>query len=431
MKTLYIECNMGAAGDMLTGALLELLPDPDAFVAHINSWGVPGVQVRRAPATKCGIVGTHVSVMINGEEELCEDVAAGHTHPDGEEPSGHGHSHFHAGHSHQHSHAAHTHAHGDGAAPHSHTGMGEIESIIKALPVSEKVKADALAVYTLVAEAEAACHGTTADCVHFHEVGMMDAVADIVAVCALMEAIGPQRVVASPIHVGSGQVRCSHGILPVPTPATARILLGIPSYGGEIKGELCTPTGAALLRHFAGEFGPMPLMTVDAIGYGMGTKDFPLANCVRVFLGQAQNEAPGVVEVCCNLDDMTGEDIAFAAETLLAAGALDVYTIALQMKKGRPGHMLCCLCRPDQKETMTGLLLRHTTTLGVRSHPWQRHVLGREETTAQTPWGPVGVKHASGCGAGKAKPEYEDVAHIAKEQGLSLAEVREGIEKQK
>ena len=228
---------------------------------------------------------------------------------------------------------------------------------------------------------------------------------------------------ASPVHVGCGQVRCAHGILPVPAPATAFILQGVPTYGGAVQGELCTPTGAALLKHFAQSFGPSPVMRVEKIGYGMGKKDFEAANCVRAMLGQTQEGRETIVELCCNLDDMTPEALGFAQERLWEAGALDVYTTAVGMKKNRPGVLLTCMCREEDREELLSLLFAHTTTLGVRENLCNRYTLSRSQRTEETPYGPVRVKSASGWGIGREKPEYEDLAKIAREQGMTLSQV--------
>ena len=415
MKTLYIECSMGAAGDMLMGALLELHPSPDAFVHKMNHLGIPDVILSKESAVKCGIAGTCVKVRINGDEEESVDIEAGHMHP---------HTHTHDAHHHHHEKEAHGHGGSNEHAHHRHSGMEEIKKIVASLPVSHKVKSDALAVYALIAEAESKAHAKPAEAVHFHEVGMMDAVADIVGVCLLMEELAPQRVISSPVHVGSGQVKCAHGILPVPAPATAHILRGVPTYGGQINGELCTPTGAALLKHFTDTFGDRPLMAAEAIGYGMGKKDFPAANCVRVFIGESQQQDAGITEIVCNLDDMTGEELGFALETLLEAGALDVYMSPIQMKKSRPGHMLVCLCNPEDEEKMACLILKHTATFGVRSSSWRRHTLERSIKTVDTEYGPVRVKTGSGFGVTKSKAEYEDLAKIAREQKLSIFEAK-------
>ncbi|MGE5654290.1 MAG: nickel pincer cofactor biosynthesis protein LarC [Bacillota bacterium] len=432
MRTLYIECNMGAAGDMLLAALLELLPDPDRFVEELNGLGIPGVHVAKTVSVKCGITGTHVSVLVKGEEEESIDVPTqGHDH---HHTHGHEHHHHHEhGHSHEHAHDHHNHHDHQHSQGHHHSGLTDIEQIISRLPVADKVRADAMAVYGLIADAESRAHGKPVTQVHFHEVGAMDAVADIVGVALLMERLAPDQVIVSPIHVGSGQVKCAHGILPVPAPATAHILQGVPTYAGNVRGELCTPTGAALLKHFATSFGSMPVMAVQKIGYGMGKKEFEVANCVRVFLGEDVNTAgPNgeVAELSCNLDDMTGEAIGFASEILFENGALDVFTVPIMMKKSRPAQMLVCLCKTNDADKMAKLILQHTTTLGVRKTICQRYMLERGFKTVDTPYGPIQVKSASGYGVAKAKPEYEDAAKAAKAAGVPLADVYKSVAKE-
>ncbi len=396
MRTLYIDCAMGAAGDMLTAALLELMEDQEAAIRELNEMGLPGVTVTREPSVKCGITGTHISVSVNGVEE------DEHLHD-------HHHDHHH---DHDHHH-------------HEHSGMHEIEHRVSHLHLPERVKEDVLAVYGLIAGAESAAHGVPVSEIHFHEVGTMDALADISAVCLLMHKLCPDRVVVSPVHVGSGQVRCAHGILPVPAPATAHILRGVPIYGGEIRGELCTPTGAALLKHFASEFGAMPPMSVSAIGYGMGKKDFPAANCVRAMLGESGEKRESVWELSCNLDDMTGEELGFAMEMLFEGGALDVFTTPVGTKKNRPAVLLTVLCRGEERQRMAQLLFRHTTTLGIREIEKRRYVLERAFSTVETSCGPVRCKKSSGNGVSREKLEFDDLARIAREKGISLREARE------
>ncbi|MDD3164748.1 MAG: LarC family nickel insertion protein, partial [Oscillospiraceae bacterium] len=228
--------------------------------------------------------------------------------------------------------------------------------------------------------------------------------------------------------VGSGQVRCAHGILPVPAPATSLLLTGIPCYGGSIAGELCTPTGAALLRHFVTRFGPMPVLTTETIGYGLGSKTFPAANLVRAFYGETPDEADTVTALECNLDDCTGEQIAYACTALLDAGARDVFTTAIQMKKGRPGVLLRCLCDPAQAEQMTRLLFLHTTTLGVRRASLERSVLSRRSETVKTPYGDIRVKISSGYGVVRKKAEYDDLAAAAARCAVPIAQVRAAAE---
>lgn len=378
MKTLYLECAMGAAGDMLMAALWELLPDKDGFLQTMNA--LPHVQVTAEQAVRCGVTGTHMKVTVHGHEE------------------GHGHH-------------------------HSHTTMKEISHAIDHFPVSSTVKNQAKAVYDRIAQAESRVHGKTVEEVHFHEVGAWDAVADVVGVCLAMEMLAPEQVVVSPVHVGSGFVKCAHGLLPVPAPATALLLQGVPIYGGEVKGELCTPTGAALLTRFADRFGSMPPMETTAIGYGMGTKEFDRANCLRAFWGTAPEHWEQITELSCNLDDMTPEAVAFATEELLRAGALDVYTTAIGMKKNRPGILLTCLCRPKDEDAMVRLFFRHTTTLGARKACFDRYTLTRTVTSVETPYGTVQIKEASGFGVTRTKAEYEDMAQIARENDLSLSQV--------
>jgi uncharacterized protein (TIGR00299 family) protein len=409
VKTLYLDCGMGAAGDMLTAALLMLLPDQESFLAELNSLGIPGVKVKKELSTKCGITGTRVIVTVNGEEEEASDF--------------HGHKHHHD-HNHNHEQTHHT------PHTHHHRGMHEIEHIIEDLKLSQKVRSDVLAVYALIAEAESHVHGVPVTDIHFHEVGTMDAIADITAVCLLMEKIAPQQVISSPVHVGSGHVHCAHGILPVPAPATAYILRDVPIYGGGIKGELCTPTGAALLKHFVTSFGNMPVMKTEVIGYGMGKKDFEAANCVRAFLGETTDHGDRVLELSCNVDDMTAEEIGFAMDRLFDAGALEVFTVPAGMKKSRPATLIKILCREPEKETVLKAAFKHTTSIGIREVACNRYVLERSITTLQTPYGEVRRKDSVGYGVSRSKYEYDDLARIAKEKDISIAEVIRLIEEQ-
>ena len=415
MRTLYLDCSMGAAGDMLTAALLELLPEPDKFVEKLNGLGIPDVQFVKEAAVKCGITGTHISVKVHGEEESEE---MHHHHHDHEHEHEHEHEHHH---DHDHDHHHH----------HHHSSLHDIEHIISHLRLPKKTEGDVLAVYKLIAEAESHAHGVPVSEIHFHEVGTMDAVADITAVCLLMNELAPQKVVVSPVHVGSGQVHCAHGILPVPAPATAHILRDVPIYGGKIKGELCTPTGAALLKHFADEFGEMPIMKTQAVGYGMGKKDFEAANCVRAMLGESENSCrknDTVSELSCNVDDMTAEAIGFALERLFEGGALEAYTVPIGMKKSRPGTLISVMCREQDREKMLELMFKHTTTIGVRETVSKRYVMDRSVTVLDTPYGEVRKKQSGGFGASRCKYEYEDIARIAKERNISIDEAKRLID---
>lgn len=307
--------------------------------------------------------------------------------------------------------------------------------MVDTLPVDPQVQADILAVYTSIAEAEGHVHGKPVEEIHFHEVGTWDAVADVTAVCLLLHTLAPDEIIVSPVHVGSGQVHCAHGILPVPAPATAYLLRDTPIYGGKIQGELCTPTGAALLTHFATRFGDMPTLRPIATGYGMGKKDFPAANCVRAILGETYisgTTVPSadepVLQLSCNVDDMTAEAISFAMKQLFLGGAKEVFTVPVGMKKSRPGTLLQVICQEADRESILRLLFRHTSTLGVREQILNRYTLVRRIETTNTPFGPVRRKISEGFGIIRSKWEYDDLARIATETGKTLEEIRTILE---
>ncbi|WP_130837660.1 nickel pincer cofactor biosynthesis protein LarC [Lachnoclostridium sp. Marseille-P6806] len=414
MKTLYLECNMGAAGDMLMAALYELLNEEQRaqFLSVMNEIAPGDIAVSAEPSVKCGLNGTHMRVTVLGGEETGGDAPAPACEAAGESACG----------------SVHAHDHG-----HHHYSAEELMERIGAMEVPENAKRRARQVYDRIAQAESEVHGIPVQEIHFHEVGSLDAVADVVGACLALELLAPDRVICSPVHVGFGEVRCAHGVLPVPAPATARILRGVPVYGGKIRGELCTPTGAALLRSFAGSFGAMPVMAVSQIGCGMGSKDFEAANCVRAFLGQevscsenAGTPAGGdeISELACNIDDMTGEELGFVMERLFDAGALDVCTTNIGMKKNRPGILLTCMCRTEDRERMVREIFRQTTTLGIREYRCERWRLDRSEYVRESEAGPVRIKRAEGYGACREKAEYEDLATIARREGISLREAR-------
>lgn len=386
MKTLYIDCAMGCAGDMLTAALLELHPDRDGFIDRMNT-ALKGKAVLSAkPDSKCGVMGTHVTVLIGGDEE---DKTECHYL--------------------------------------KHTSAAEIMDFIDAVPLSDEVRTNAKAVYSLIAEAESTVHGKPIENIHFHEVGSLDALADVLSVCELMYELAPEKVLASPVNVGSGSVKCAHGILPVPSPAAELILRGVPIYSGSVIGELCTPTGAALLKHFADDFIAMPVLMVERAGYGTGKKDFEAANVVRVLLGDTEDKKEQVIELACNLDDMTPEELSFAMEELFRLGALDVYFTNIGMKKSRPGVILTCMFRADKRDEMLSCIFKNTTTLGVREYVCSRYELIRSIKTVQTRYGPVRVKTAEGYGAKRSKAEYDDLERLARENDTTLAEIRKLI----
>lgn len=428
MRVLYLDLGMGAAGDMLSAALFELLSgkEQEDYLSAMNHLRLDGVSVQAERSEKCGITGTHMTVLVDGsEEEDIHSYACAHN-------TEHVHEHV----------PDHDHAH-----VHHHHALAEIHKVIGGLNLPDAVKTDAQQVYRLLAEAESHAHGVEVEQIHFHEVGEKDAIADIVSVCLLMRMIRPDKVIASPAATGNGTVRCAHGLLPVPAPATAYILkkMQIPCLAGTEDGELLTPTGAALTGFFADAFGTMPEMTLDGIGYGMGKKDFSRANCVRALLGQATDDEEGhdgardeVSELSCNLDDMTPEDLSFAMDRLFEAGALDVFTTPAGMKKSRPGIILSALCHREQKASVIKAFFAYTTTLGIREKICQRYImkssfetvtlskadfgtpaLEDRQNTASIP-----VKISKGYGTMQRKPEFEQVAEAAETFGVPTAEVR-------
>ncbi len=384
MKTLYLECSAGASGDMMMSALSGLLDDIDPFVKRMNSLGIPGVEVRREKTEKLGIACNHIAVEICGGEE--DDIEHCHHH--------------------------------------SHITTKSVSEIIDSLDVSDKVREDAKGIYSLIAEAESNAHGVPVDKVHFHEVGMLDAVTDIVGVCLLFEMLAPEHVYASPVRTGYGHVTCMHGTIPIPAPATEYILRGIPCYAGDVEGEFCTPTGAAVLKHFVDEFTGMPFMTYSKVGYGAGKKDYPIANMIRAFLGESSHGLPRVCEIVCNVDDMFPEDIAETMQVLLDEGALDAFITPIIMKRGRPASMITCLCRPTDTDRFSRLMLAHTSSSGLRVTLKDRYEMVSHFEERQIGGHTVKVKVSEGFGIRKEKPEFSDLKEISDKTGIPVRELR-------
>lgn len=437
MKILYFDCSMGAAGDMLTGSLLDLFDDKEEILKELNSLGLKGVEFVGKKEEKAGIYGMGMSVKIQGQEEKVEDVdikGGGHNHHHKHghhDHHNHHHSHCHShhhggeeGHCHKHDHHHHGHGH------HEHRGMKEIREIVQELKLNDQVKDHILAVYELIAEAESKAHNVDVSEIHFHEVGAMDAIADISAVSYLMDKIKADKVLASPINLGRGHVRCAHGILPVPAPATAHIVRGLPVYSGKVEAELCTPTGAALLKHFVDDFKNMPQIKIEKIGYGMGKKDFEVLNAVRAYLAESSDENDLVYELSCNVDDMTGEDISYAMDKFFEKGAREVYVIPIIMKKSRPGNLIRVMCTENDKEDLVKLMFKHTTTIGIREVATKRYILDRKIEEFPTDLGPVQIKKSQGYGVKREKFEYDDLKKLAENKDLSLDQVRKIIRKE-
>ncbi|MDX2030401.1 MAG: nickel pincer cofactor biosynthesis protein LarC [Blastocatellia bacterium] len=414
-RTLYLDCFAGASGDMLIGALLDCGLDFDLLKSNLKGLGVEGYELRLATVDRCGITAAKFDVVLGDE-------------PD--EPHDHGHQHAHD-HAHPHDHSHHDHA---PVEPHLHAGhraLSTIRRMIADAALSPGVKARAQTIFQRIGEAESKIHNIPIETVHFHEVGAVDSIVDIVGCCIGLEALGIERVISSPLHVGFGTFRCAHGIYPVPGPATTELLKGAPIYSKDIEGELMTPTGAAIISTLAESYGHMPMMRIERIGYGAGTRTYPkFPNVLRAILGETQTDAdetPDLVTVIeANLDDLNPQVFGHVMEQALAAGALDLFYTAVQMKKNRPGVLLTLLCRPADRPRMIDLLLRETTTLGVRHREERREILRREFLTVETPYGPIRLKLAKSRDGQtmNAAPEFEDCRAAALRHQVPLREVQ-------
>ena len=475
MRVLYFDCSMGAAGDMISAGLYELLGDSDkkTFTDKLSTIikGLGDVSFSYDRSMKGGVTGTHFKVVVNGTEEKSVDVHSAAEPPHGAPVPPQGvperpvvmpahHSEERERYLRNHPEAnSHTYRrddanagapvppHGAPVPPHGAPGHAaeahehgnsfrDIKVMAAGFPAPPDARENFLAVYKLIAEAESNAHGKPVDEIHFHEVGAKDAVVDIMSVCILMDMIKPDKVIVSPIRTGYGKVECAHGIIPVPAPATEFLLKDIPVYQGDIEGELCTPTGAALIRHFANEFGDMPNIRTVKEGHGMGVKDYKNPNCVTIILGEdiesAKQDAlcmktDTVCTLECNIDDMTGEALGYAKEALMNCGALDVYTTAISMKKDRPGVLLTVICWPDDKTKIVSDIFRLTSTIGIRERICERYVLDRHMSQVNTQFGQVNVKTVSGYGVSRYKYEYEDLRRIAESKGISIAEAEKLI----
>ncbi|MFR3044720.1 nickel pincer cofactor biosynthesis protein LarC [Veillonella parvula] len=411
MKRLFLDCQMGIAGDMLTATLLGLVDDSKMWIEKLNQIGLPDVTYTLIPKEDKGLEGYRVAVTINGIEESenhDEHIKHSETHGDREHSEHHVHSE--------------QHVHG--------RGLQDVRDIINSLSISDTCKQNAINVYNLVAQAEAKVHKSTVTQIHFHELGMLDAIADIVAVCVLIEELKFNEIIISPIHVGTGTVHCAHGELPVPAPATMELLGGIPIYADyQIKGELCTPTGAALAQYFGTSYSNMPVMTPTIVSYGFGTKQFERPNCIRAFVEMINDSEDSIIEMSCNLDDMTPEEIGFCIEQLLLSPALEVFTTPIMMKKQRPGTMLTVLCKVEDIEIIRNLIFKHTTSLGIRYYRCERYILNRSIGEIDWEGSTIAFKKSSGFGVIRNKYEYDSLAAFAKRNDMSLLDLKRQLGK--
>lgn len=456
MKTLYLECYSGISGDMTVAALLDLGANREKLQAALDGLGVNGYRLSFGRTQKCGIdaFDFHVHLDEQGHGHgYAHDHGHEHAHHhehDHSHECGHVHDHEHIHdhshecgrcddheHSHDHSHEhghAHDHEHNH-AHDHVHRNLSDINVLIDRAALAPGVKARAKEIFLLVAQAEAKVHGKALDEVHFHEVGAVDSIVDIVATAFCVEDLGIERVLCSPLSEGQGTVRCAHGIMPVPAPATAEIAAagGLRLRIVEQDGEMVTPTGAAIAAALShGQALPKGPFRVLKTGYGAGKKDFARANVLRAHLIEIEEKPcaeEAVCEISCNLDNMTGEHLGYAMEQLFAAGAKDVWFTAIQMKKNRPGVQLSVLCAPERQGQLTACMLRHTGTLGVRHRQVERTVMERTPGVVETPLGEVEVKEALRGELRKISVEYESARRTALENDLPLAEVYRSAEK--
>ncbi len=372
----YFDCFSGLSGNMVLGALLDSGIAPDTLREELGKLNVGGYRLEIQDVNKAGLHGTAVEVHMEEKQ------------------------------------------------PHRH--LADIETIIQSGTLADRVRERSLRAFRALAAAEAKVHGEPIEKIHFHEVGAVDAIVDIVGAALCLELLGVEKVYSSPLHIGAGSVQSAHGRLPVPAPATAELLRGVPVYGRDVDAELVTPTGAALLAGMAAEFGGAPPMRIECVGYGAGTRDLPWANLLRVTIGSQEEKTAGerVRVVEANIDDMNPQWYEHVLERLFEAGALDVYLTPIQMKRSRPAVTLAMMVDESKLDAALGVLFSETTTIGVRMHPVERRKLAREERTVETAYGPVKVKIARWeKRVMNAAPEYRDCLRLAEEKGVPLKEV--------
>ncbi|PYR38181.1 MAG: nickel pincer cofactor biosynthesis protein LarC [Acidobacteria bacterium] len=413
-RILYFDCFSGLSGDMALGALLDAGMPLDALTRALGTLALGDAHVHATRVVRAGVSATKFSV-----HEHAHDHAGDHQH-------NHRHDHHHDLPHDDHGHA------GRGEQPHAHPHrtLDEINALIDRSSLSAAARARAKAMFQRLGEAEAAIHAMPIERVHLHEVGALDSIIDIAGIAFAMEWAGADRVVCSPLNVGGGMVRSAHGVFPVPAPATLRLLGGAPVYSGRVQTELVTPTGALIATTFASEFGPIPAMTIERVGYGAGDRDDPeTPNVLRVLIGRAADapHAAGdrVTVIECEIDDMNPQLFGVVMDRLYAAGALEVFYTPVQMKKNRPGTLLTVVAAPPRSGEMADIVFRETTTIGLRRYDVDRECLQREIVTVETPIGAVRFKVARRGGhVVNAAPEFEDLAALAREKQLSVKDVQ-------
>ena len=413
MRIAYLECFSGVSGDMFLGALVDAGVSPQIFQDAVAALNL-GARLEISRVIRSGISATKVDVWANGEKDLPREEYW--------EKHAHDHDHKHAQHS--------THDHHD---HHSHgpsRGLEEIRKIISAAAIAPSAQKTAIAIFEALGKAEARIHNAPLETIHFHEVGAVDAMVDIVCAAVGAEALNVDKIICSPLNVGGGTVKCAHGTFPVPAPATLELLAGVPVYSSGVQAELVTPTGAAIVKTLAAEYISFPQIKIEKSGYGAGSRDFPgHPNVLRLTIGEAAStqpaDAPETITVLeANLDDLNPQIFGYVIDRLLEEGALDVFGVPVQMKKNRPGMLLTVLCRAEDGDRLTHVIFSETTTLGVRCREEARQALARRWESVQTPWGEIRIKIASRNGAiSNFAPEYEDCRRIAAEHRVPLKQV--------
>ncbi len=431
MRIAYLECFSGMSGDMFLGALVDAGVPPQVLEETVAALGI-GARLEISRVVRSGISATKVDVWVDGEKDLPREEyweQKQHRH------ANHEHSHVEHEH-HDHSDLSSGEASRTGvSAPHEHShgrGLTEIRGIISAASISAVAKKTAIAIFEALGQAEAKIHNTSLESVHFHEVGAVDAMVDIVCAAVGAEALGVDEIICSPLNVGGGMVKCAHGTFPVPAPATVELLKDAPVYSSGLQAELVTPTGAAIVKTLASRFTAFPEMKIEKSGYGAGARDFPgHPNVVRLTIGEtassafAANAGSDTISVLeANLDDLNPQVFGYVMDRLLEEGALDVFGMPVQMKKSRPGMVLTVLCKHEDEAKLTQIVFSETTTLGVRRRDEMRQTLARRWESVGTAWGDVRIKVASMNGTiTNYAPEYEDCRRIAAEYRVPLKTV--------
>ncbi len=434
MRIAYLECFSGISGDMFLGALVDAGVPASLLEQTVAALDV-GARLEISRVVRSGISATKVDVWVDGEKDLPREEywerkehERSHEHP--------GHAHEHAGHEHslagERSRASRPLPHGHAHSHQRGRGLTEIRGIISAASISEGAKQTAVAIFEALGRAEAKIHNTSMESVHFHEVGAVDAMVDIVCAAVGAEALRVDEIICSPLNLGGGMVKCAHGTFPVPAPATVELLGDAPVYSSGLQAELVTPTGAAIVKKLASRFAAFPEMKIEKSGYGAGTRDFPgHPNVVRLTIGEAAASALAaktasetITVLKANLDDLNPQVFGYVMDRLIDEGALDAFGMPVQMKKNRPGMLLTVLCKPEDASKLTQLIFTETTTLGVRRRDEMRQTLARRWESVRTPWGEVRIKIASMNGTvTNYAPEYEDCRRIAAEHHVPLKTV--------